>query len=32
MDTQACVRFAGGAKALRDASPGAPVTAVPKFV
>jgi hypothetical protein len=32
MDTHACLRFAGGAKALRDASPGAPVTAVPKFV
>ncbi len=32
MDTQACLRFAAGAKALWDASPGAAVSVVPKFV
>lgn len=32
MDTQACVRFAAGARALWDASPGVAVTALPKFV
>ena len=32
MDTAACVRFAGGAKALHDSSRAAGVTALPKFV
>jgi hypothetical protein len=31
MDTRACVRFAGGARPLRDDSPATPMAVVPEF-